>query len=116
MTKQVERWAIVDLFGHTRLAGRVSEVQQYGTSMCRIEVPAVDERPGFTRDVGGAAIFGMTDVNQELAVAFTRAQRTAPVQAYELKMLPAAAEPPDAELIEEDDQADDDADGEDSGA
>jgi hypothetical protein len=116
MTKAaIERWAIIDLFGHTRLAGRVSEVQQFGTSMCRIEVPEVDGRPGFTRDVGGTAIFGMTDVSEDLAVAFTRQQRTAPVQAYELKMLPAAAEPPDADLVEEDDHADD-VDGEEPGA
>lgn len=101
MKKESERWAIIDLFGHTRLAGRVSEVQQFGTSMCRIEVPEVDGRPGFTRDVGGAAIFGMTDVSEGLAVAFTRAQRTAPVQAYELALPPMARkeDPQDAEVV-----------------
>lgn len=120
MKKESERWAIIDLFGHTRLAGRVSEVQQFGTSMCRIEVPEVDGRPGFTRDVGGAAIFGMTDVSEDLAVAFTRAQRTAPVQPYELKMLASATQPPDAELVGEGDESHDsdsidNADGEESG-
>lgn len=81
----------------------MSEVQQFGTSMCRIEVPEVDGRPGFTRDVGGDAIFGMTYVSQELAVSFTQAQRTAPVQPYELALPPMTRkeEPQDAEVVKD---------------
>jgi len=98
MPPTAERWAIVDLFGHTRLAGRVTEVQQFGATMCRIEVPAVDGHPGFTRDAGGASIFAITDITEELAVGFTRAQQPRPVQRYELAMLPPAPAT-DAEVV-----------------
>lgn len=94
-----ERWVIVDFFGHQCFAGKVSEVQQFGSVMGRLEIPSVDGRPGFTKDFGGASVFQMTDVTEEVAVAFTRGQRPAPVQRYELAMLPAAEPPPDAELI-----------------
>ncbi len=62
------RYAIVDLFGHTRLVGRIEEVEMYGTKMMAIEV--------LFRDVllppvfyGGAAIYGLTPCSDEVASA-----------------------------------------------
>ena len=34
-----EGWAIVELMGHRRLGGRVSEAVQYGVAMLRLDVP-----------------------------------------------------------------------------
>jgi hypothetical protein len=95
------RWVIVDFFGHQRFAGRVTEVQQFGATMGRLEVPEVDARPGFVKDFSGGSVFSMTDVTEEVAIAFTRAARPAPVQRYELAMLPAVETPPDAEEVDE---------------
>lgn len=33
------QWAIVEIFGHRKHAGRIREVEQYGTKMMRIDVP-----------------------------------------------------------------------------
>lgn len=41
-SKQPEQWAIVELMGHRQLAGRVSEVQRYGVTMLRLEIPQED--------------------------------------------------------------------------
>lgn len=38
-------WAILELLGHRRLAGRVSEVTLAGTTMLRLDVPSVCEGP-----------------------------------------------------------------------
>lgn len=35
-----EGWAIVELMGHRRIAGRVSQAEQYGTAMLRIDIPS----------------------------------------------------------------------------
>lgn len=53
-----DRWGVVELFGHVTLAGRLSEVEQFGTNMLRIEVPIGD---GFVaKDQGPASIYGIT--------------------------------------------------------
>src|SRR4029077_10618064 len=53
-TEAYAGWAIVELFGHVRLAGQVSQVEQYGSTMLRLDVPEVDGHPGFTSFKGGA--------------------------------------------------------------
>lgn len=37
-----ELWAIVEVMGHARYAGRVSEYAELGVPLVRVEVPAVN--------------------------------------------------------------------------
>jgi hypothetical protein len=61
-------WAIVSLFGHTQLAGRVSEVQRFGETLALVEVPLEDG--SFRREyVGGKAIFRVSECTEEVARA-----------------------------------------------
>lgn len=99
-------WAIVELFGHVRLAGIVSEAEQYGAKMLRVEVPEVDGAPGFTTFKGGSALYAVTPTTEEIARHIVRQQRPAPVSPYELpqrKALPAS----DADVV---DDSEDDSD------
>ena len=84
-----EGWAIVDLFGHVKLAGKASEAQQYGTTMLRIDVPSVDGSPAFTRFIGGSAIYSLTPTTQELAEGVIRRQRPEPVSRFDFQLAPA---------------------------
>lgn len=65
------QWAAVEIFGHTRHAGRIREIEQFGLKMMRIDVP-VDGDPigkGWqTRFYGGASIFSITLCTQEAAL------------------------------------------------
>lgn len=65
-------WAVVELFGHKRMAGHVSSQVVAGGSMVRIDVPETpaDTRPltaAYTKLVGIAAIYGITPVSEEIA-------------------------------------------------
>lgn len=42
MTEAYEGWAILELMGHRRLGGQVSEVTQYGAAMLRLDVHGLD--------------------------------------------------------------------------
>lgn len=53
MNDKFESWAIVELFGHQKIAGRVAEQQIAGTVMLRVDVPEADGQAGFTRFYGG---------------------------------------------------------------
>ena len=62
-----EGWAIIELFGHNQIAGYVTDAAQFGTSMMRVDVPEVDDNPGYTKFFGGAAIYAITPVAEEVA-------------------------------------------------
>lgn len=67
-------YAIVELFGHTTLVGRISEVERFGAKMMALE-PLFQGQ--FLAPVlhGGAAIYRLTPCSAE--VAFARAPRDA---------------------------------------
>lgn len=98
MSGAYEGWAVVSFFGHTKLAGKISEVEQYGVTMLRLDIPDVDETPGFTVYKGGASIFDIVPTTKETAVAFVRGLRPEPVSAYELRQK--ALPPPLAATVE----------------
>ena len=77
-----EAWAIVEIMGHDRYAGRVSEQTIGGTSFVRVDVPEVDDIAGFTKLFGSSAIFSLTIVTKEAALAAVKQFRPRPVQIY----------------------------------
>jgi hypothetical protein len=105
-------WAIVEVMGHLKLAGLVSEANMFGTVMCRVDVyPGADAaEPTLTRFFGGASLYGVTPVAEAVARAFASQTAPPPVARYELPQLEAARSRrirtcPDcgANLYEEDD-------------
>lgn len=80
-----EGWAVVSFFGHTKLAGRIEETEQYGVTMLRLDIPDVDDVRGFTVYKGGASIFEIVPTTREVAEAFIRGLRPEPIARYELR-------------------------------
>ena len=64
MSETFETWAIVELFGHVKMAGRVSEQVIAGAAMLRLDVPAADGQAGFTRFYGSSAVYSITPTDQ----------------------------------------------------
>ncbi|TQV85217.1 acetyltransferase [Exilibacterium tricleocarpae] len=83
-----EQWAIVELMGHQRMAGWVTEQQVGGTNFVRVDVPAAGDNPAFTRLLGSSAIYAINPVTQEIATAAANAYKSAPISAYELPRQP----------------------------
>lgn len=108
-----ESWAILELFGHTVIAGFVSEETMFGAKLLRIDVPTVDEQhPGFTKYYGGAAIYGMTPTTEAHARAAAAQIRVRPVTLYVLpepkRLAAPVAEYPRDDRFDDDDDDDDD--------
>ena len=74
-------WAIVELMGHRRLAGKVSEVEMFGTTLLRLDVPGT---PGSTQFYGGSSIYCLTPVSEDLARSLAQRYQPALVQRWEL--------------------------------
>jgi hypothetical protein len=64
--KGFDQWALVELFGHNKIAGRVSECNVAGGAFIRVDVPANDERgvPAFSRLFHPNAIYGITPMDE----------------------------------------------------
>lgn len=102
-----ETWAIVDLFGHQRLAGLVSEATIGGGSFIRVDVPAVDGQEPFTRYFGGAAIYSISPCTEVVAKAIVKGSNPRPVTPYDipqLRQLQTGSDRPDNEDPEYEDE------------
>ena len=60
-------YAVVEIFGHRRHAGRIIEVEQFGAKMLRVDVPKEgDFEKGYVSHFyGGASIFSITHTDIE---------------------------------------------------
>lgn len=81
-TELIETWAVVELFGHQVIAGKVSKVEPFGGPMLRVEVPETSVKPAFTKDYGPTAIYGISYVSEEVARATAEAVAAKPVAVF----------------------------------
>lgn len=88
MSKETfNQWCLVELFGHARIAGRVTEQTIGGCSFVRVDVPPVNDQPAFTKLYGNAAIYAISPVTEEIAVAAAKSYCSAPVSPYDIPEL-----------------------------
>lgn len=64
-----ELFAIVELFGHTRVAGKVAEQSIGSASFIRIDIPETESNPKFTRIVHPNAVYAINPVTEEVMKA-----------------------------------------------
>jgi hypothetical protein len=120
MADQVDRfesWAIVELMGHVRMAGRVTEEELFGSKLGRVDCPMPDG--GYsTVYFGGGSVYRLSPCTEAVARAVAQVSRPEPVHRWEL---PVPEPEPRAEKIipspirqalddDEDDDEDDDDD------
>jgi hypothetical protein len=85
MNDKFSAWALVELFGHTRIAGLVTEESIAGGAMVRIDVPETESSAQFTRIVNITAIYAINPITEDLAREMARNLRVAPIQAWDIK-------------------------------
>ncbi len=85
MSEQFKTWALVELFGHTRIAGLVSEQNIAGGAMLRIDVPATEVNPAFTRLVNVSAIYAINPITIETALMLAEQITSKPIEAWDIQ-------------------------------
>lgn len=66
-SNKFQSWAVVEVMGHSRYAGYVTEQAIGGASLIRVDVPAVKGAPAFTKLLGASSIFAITPCTEEVA-------------------------------------------------
>ena len=105
-TEKFESWGLLELFGHQRLAGKLSEQTIGGCHFIRIDVPELPagdmtwERavPAYTRYFTQGAIYGMTPTSEAAARAMVAELRARPAFVVDLPQRPALPDLEDDEL------------------
>jgi hypothetical protein len=83
--KTFELWAIVELMGHQKIAGYISEQSIAGTNMLRVDVPETEKAPKFTRFVGGSGIYAINPCTEEIARMIAGNLQVKPVESWDIR-------------------------------
>lgn len=84
MESEYEGWAILELLGHRRLAGKIRECTIAGQAMVAIVIPRKERAP-VTQYYSGHAVYGITPCTEESAIAVAHSLHwSPPVQVYDL--------------------------------
>lgn len=82
--KPIQTWAVVELMGHIKTAGMVSEETHFGTVMLRLDIPATDSKPAHTEFYGGSAIYRLTPCDEQIARMVLAQTFQAPIVHFQL--------------------------------
>lgn len=84
-SEKFEIYAIVELFGHAKIAGKCSEQNIAGTNMLRVDVPETKNQPPFTRFLGGSAIYAINPVTEDVAREMAERIDVKPIQSWDIR-------------------------------
>lgn len=82
--KRFEQWCILEILGHQRFAGLVTEQSLGGSSFVRIDVPESDGKPAFTKLFGAGSIYCITPVTEEVARAMAKQLGQQPMSVWDI--------------------------------
>lgn len=89
-TTKFDEWALVELFGHQKIVGRVTETSMAGGAFLRVDVPALPpDGPPCTRFFSPGAIYSINPVTEEVARGLLTQSRfrNEPVSRYDLPQI-----------------------------
>jgi hypothetical protein len=86
-------WVILELMGHRRLAGWLSEQEIAGAPFLRLDVPAAIDGFTATQFYCPEAVYAITPTTEETARQVATLNRPEPVHRWELPALPAPSSP-----------------------
>lgn len=78
-------WGILELMGHVRIAGYITEEEHFGAKVGRIDIPGPNGET-VTQFFGGSSIYRLTPCSEEIARAVARTGSHAPVSRWELRL------------------------------
>lgn len=77
-------WAIIEITGYKKLAGKVKSESLGGAPFLRIDVYSSPEKKELTQYYGPSFIYCITPVSKEVAIAFTKNNFQEPAKQWDL--------------------------------
>lgn len=96
--EKLELFAIVELFGHTKMAGKVTEQSIGPATFVRVDVPETYANPAFSRLLNPAAIYAINPVSEEVMIHMAGSFQARPIESWDInKMMEKVAALPKAD-------------------
>ena len=80
-------WALVELFGHQKIVGKVTEATMAGGAFLRVDVPEFNKSPAFTRFYSPGAIYSINPISEAVARGLMERYRNEPISRFELPQI-----------------------------
>jgi hypothetical protein len=84
-SEKLELFAIVELFGHQKMAGKVTEHTVGFATFIRIDVPETKQQPSFTRLVNPSAVYAINPVTEEVMLYMAEDFHQKPIESWDLR-------------------------------
>jgi len=75
-------WAIVEIMGHNKIAGILTEEEKFGSKLGRVEIPQPDGSY-CTQYFGGGSVYRIHIVTEEVARQAAKISRPAPLNSWD---------------------------------
>ena len=85
--EKLDTYALVELFGHQKIVGKVTESVIAGGAFLRVDVPASNGAAAFTRFYGPGAVYSINPISEEIARGLIVQYRHEPVSRFELPQI-----------------------------
>lgn len=95
------QWCILEIFGHVRLAGLVSEQTVAGQGFVRVDVPETIRQPAFSKLYGAGAIYSLSPVTEEVARSFAERTSSPPLDTWDARQMVARLAKPENSSIDD---------------
>ena len=87
MEEKFEIWALVELMGHNKIAGRVTEHKFGNQSMLRVDVPAVGNLPAFSKIIAVNAVYAINPLAEQDATEYAGKLKATPLDVWDMQNL-----------------------------
>lgn len=78
-------WALIELFGHSRISGRVTERNLGGAAFLQVDVPETAKNPAFTRILNPSAIYAINPIDEQTARNYASRLDAAPIKSWDVQ-------------------------------
>jgi hypothetical protein len=87
MENTFESWALVELMGHNKIAGKVTEHKFGNQSMLRIDVPDIGELPAFTKIISVNAVYAINPLSETDAIDYAKHLKAKPLDVWDMQSI-----------------------------
>ena len=86
--EEFRQWVVLELMGHRKLAGFLTEQEIAGKSFLRLDVHDVENDTVITQFYSADSVYCITPVTEEMANQVSKIYRPEPVNRFEFPALP----------------------------
>jgi hypothetical protein len=79
-----DRWGVVDVMGHQRYIGRITEEVIAGCGFVRVDVPENGDQPAFTKLIGTSSVYAISPMEESLCRQLAAQRKQTPIESFQL--------------------------------